>query len=340
MRMSRIKLAGQAYYHVVSHLVAGTPLLDDMDKEFFRRWLRAYEIFSGVHVLTYAILGSHFHILLEVPEREQVDEQEIVRRMRAIYTDEQIRERLVQWEQWRRLGQEVLVQRELDGLRRRMYDLSEFMKTLKQRFTQGYNHRHLRRGTLWEQRFKSILVEASEDALSTMSAYIDLNPVRAGLVRDPQSYRWCGYAEALGGNTRARQGLQRLMAPWLGEEATWEIVQCAYRVHIYEQGQQRQGDGSGVGARVGISAEVVERVLNENGRLSRAELLRCRVRYFSDGVALGSRDFVNGVFEHFRSNFGPKRNSGARALRFGDWGGLCSARDLKYAPIAAPRGSG
>ena len=158
----------------------------------------------------------------------------------------------------------------------------------------------------------------------------------ARLAHDQPSFI-SGYAEALGGNPRARHGLQRLMAPWLGEEATWEIiVQCAYRVHIYEQGQQRQGDGSGVGARAGVSAEVVERVLNENGRLSRAELLRCRVRYLSDGVVLGSRDFVNGVFEQFRGNFGPKRKTGARALRFGDWGELCSARDLQYAPIAAP----
>jgi hypothetical protein len=53
------------------------------------------------------------------------------------------------------------------------------------------------------ERFKSVLVEDGE-ALRTMAAYIDLNPVRAGMVKDPKDYRWCGYGEAMGGGTAAR----------------------------------------------------------------------------------------------------------------------------------------
>jgi hypothetical protein len=52
-------------------------------------------------------------------------------------------------------------------------------------------------GTLWEGRFKSVLVEGTGQTLSTMAAYIDLNPVRAGIVKDPADYRWSGYAEAV-----------------------------------------------------------------------------------------------------------------------------------------------
>ncbi|MGE3312392.1 MAG: transposase, partial [Limisphaerales bacterium] len=62
----------------------------------------------------------------------------------------------------------------------RMYDVSAFMKLVKQRFTQWYNRRVGRKGTLWEDRFRSVLVEGAGDALVTMAAYIDLNPVRAG----------------------------------------------------------------------------------------------------------------------------------------------------------------
>ena len=78
----------------------------------------------------------------------------------------------------------------------RMWDLGKFMKTLKQRFTTWYNKCNGRKGTLWEDRFKSVLVEDG-DALRTMSSYIDLNPVRAGIVDDPKEYRWCGYARRL-----------------------------------------------------------------------------------------------------------------------------------------------
>jgi hypothetical protein len=80
----------------------------------------------------------------------------------------------------------------------RMHDLSEFMKTVKQRFSIWYNRNHgNRRGTLWMERFKSVLVEGKGNPLQTMAAYIDLNPVRAGLVEDPKDYRFCGYAEAV-----------------------------------------------------------------------------------------------------------------------------------------------
>ena len=46
--------------------------------------------------------------------------------------------------------------------------------------------------------------------------------------------------------------------------------------------------------------------------MSRGELLRCRVRYFSDGVVLGSREFVESVFTVHRDQFGVKRKTGAR----------------------------
>ena len=54
--------------------------------------------------------------------------------------------------------------------------------------------------------FKSVLVEGRGNPLQTMAAYIDLNGVRAGLAKDPKDYRFCGYAEAVAGRARAREG--------------------------------------------------------------------------------------------------------------------------------------
>jgi len=45
---------------------------------------------------------------------------------------------------------------------------------------------------LWEERYKSVIVESGE-AARTIAAYIDLNPVRAGMVSDPAEYRWSSY---------------------------------------------------------------------------------------------------------------------------------------------------
>ena len=76
---------------------------------------------------------------------------------------------------------------------------SWFLRLVKQRFAQWYNKRQARTGALWEDRFKSVLVEGAGPALSAMAVYIDLNPVRAGIVEDPADYRWCGNAEAVAG---------------------------------------------------------------------------------------------------------------------------------------------
>ena len=60
------------------------------------------------------------------------------------------------------------------------------------------------RGHLWDDRFKSVLVEGGgglerPGALWVMAQYIELNAVRAGIVKEAQAYRWCGLGEAVGG---------------------------------------------------------------------------------------------------------------------------------------------
>ena len=71
----------------------------------------------------------------------------------------------------------------------RMHDPSQFMKELLIRFTRWFNRVHPRKGTLWEERFKSVIVECGV-AARTIAAYIDLNPLRAGMVKDSADYRW------------------------------------------------------------------------------------------------------------------------------------------------------
>jgi putative transposase len=72
-------------------------------------------------------------------------------------------------------------------------------------------------------------------ALLTMAAYIDLNPVRAGLAADPKDYRYSSYGAAMGGCKEARAGLQRLMQAALGHDVrtSWGKTQRAYRQRLY-----------------------------------------------------------------------------------------------------------
>ena len=72
------------------------------------------------------------------------------------------------------------------------------MKSLGQRYVQYINHTYHRSGTLWVGRFRSCLTQ-TEDYVLACYRYIELNPVRAGMVVRPQDYRWSSYhANALG----------------------------------------------------------------------------------------------------------------------------------------------
>ena len=206
-------------FHVVNRVYDRKFLLDAEGKEFFLRVLRAYEDVLGVEVLTFCVMDNHFHLLLRVPHRPKdfdVPLEVVVERL------ERALGRLTVQRMHRRLqllrdakdeaGIEVWRVQQV----KRMFSLSEFMKSVQQRFSRWYNARAERRGAFWEGRFTSLMVQEEERVLRTMAAYIDLNPLRAGMVEDPGDYRWGGYAEAMAGKSRARRGLVRIIgaAAW------------------------------------------------------------------------------------------------------------------------------
>jgi hypothetical protein len=209
-----------------------------------------------------------------------------------------------------------------------MGDLSVFMKIIKQRFTQWYNGKNRRKGTLWEDRFRSVAVEIQDlatlgAAARIVSAYIDLNPVRAGMVEDPAEYPWCGYARALVGEKESAKGLLRV---W-GKQRGLKGALAEYRVYLFEEGSEERvedrsppltptlspGKGRGgriAGAsekrkgaiqdpgtgemktRVGIDARKVWEERKRGGRLPLHVMLRLKSRYLVDGAAIGSEEFL------------------------------------------------
>ncbi len=113
-------------------------------------------------------------------------------------------------------------------------------------------------------------------------------------------------------------------------DSQWETVGGLYRQQLFERGQQTE-------RKAGFSPEAVKAVLDGDGKLTLSQALRCRVRYFSDGVVLGSKAFVEDVFQRNRKQFGLKRKSGARMLRRAEAGDLCTMRDLRQEAISPPK---
>ncbi|MGK0188860.1 MAG: putative transposase [Verrucomicrobiales bacterium] len=81
-------------------------------------------------------------------------------------------------------------------------------------------------------------------------------------------------------------------------------------------------------AKGGFSRARIEEELKNGGSVPVWQVLRCRVRYFSDGAVLGSKGFVDEFFERERSRFGPNRESGARRIQGAALGAVMSLRKL------------
>ncbi|MFO8028060.1 MAG: transposase [Opitutales bacterium] len=328
--MKRIKLEGMiATYHAMSRVVGGERLFGDREKEVLRKMLWQVADFCGVEILTYCVMSNHFHVLVRVPEKRAVSDAELLRRFKVLYP----KPTKYQTAEFARL-EKSLKEGDADApqirerLLARMYDLSEFMKTVKQRFSIWYNRNHGdRRGTLWMDRFKSVLVEGKGNPLQTMAAYIDLNPVRAGLVEDPKDYRFCGYGEAVAGHKLAKEGLALIWATHADGSKrparSWAAAMQSHRELIFGK---RAADAGLPAMSRAKALKVLER---QGARLPKAVVLRCRVRYFTDGAILGSQEFVRGFVGAWQMEKGRKFPPKPRLLPGADWEGLATIQSLR-----------
>ena len=325
----------EGVYHVVSRVVDRRMAFGEEEKRHFVKLMKMYAGFSGVQVVSWCVMSNHFHLLVAVHEQGELTEATVLKRMAMIYTPAQMAEIQVKLDahpaaEGRRgvLAPYIL----------RMGNLAAFMKALKQRFTQWFNRKYERKGTLWEDRYHSTIVEyqgyskavvgtsreaaeVKSHAARMVAAYIDLNPIRAGMVKDPLDYAWSSYGAAVRGDKEAVNGLRAL---WGGTKAE---ALAAHRVFIFEEGSEEKTEDCQPKARVGIDARKVWAERQRGGRLPLAVMLRLRVRYFTDGAVIGSKEFV----EKITGSRGEVKNS--KPMRFGEWDGLHALRNLRKSVV-------
>ena len=314
-----------AVYHVMSRTAYQSLIFGDQEKEIFTRLLFQQALFAGVEVLGYCIMGNHIHLLLRVSPIDSLPDGVLLERYRSYYGSQKTPKSTYPVEVLEQILKEGGHKAESARQRilARMGDLPAFMRELKQRFSIWYNHKHSNKGTIWAARYKSLLVEDSPESLTRVAAYLDLNPVRAKIVDDPKDYRWCGYAACMGGNRLMRTALVQLF----GQKHSYAQAIQSYRLILFGKGYLSKGClDSDTGT---ISAERLEAVIRQGGKVPINELLRVRVRYFSDGLALGSKSFVDSALREHRSSSNTKRPKDGTPLPEGAWGQLHSMRNLQ-----------
>ena len=175
-RLSRVKaLGGGVYYHLCAR-VAGPKDSYPLDNAMCRRRIiEMIQLFSRVYccsVVGFAVMGNHYHLLIWMEAKRWMTREELRVRARILYDEALVRAWMKS--NWERFEE-------------RIFDVSEFMRSLQSAIARWFNHTFGRRGRFWADRFKSTLFDEHKEAMECL-LYIELNAVRAGLVQRPEEY--------------------------------------------------------------------------------------------------------------------------------------------------------
>ena len=242
-----------------------------------------------------------------------LSDDEMVERLVGLYGQKAATAKGEYWTQMRSNGRNAEVDAEKERYCRRMYNISQFVKTLKERIAMRYNNGTYRAGNkkgkgtrrepehaghLFEGRFYSSLVERTREGYGAVASYIGVNPVKAGIADSPASWSWSSFALAVNGGgmraQRCREAYERMFGcGWEEARALMEKMMSDRLPEGFDQ--ERDGftyeadDGDGVLRRRPL-------------RVTQAIWLR--VRAFTHGTVI-SRDpsFAMGILARHPRNF-------------------------------------
>ena len=274
-RIARMVLKDEpAVYHVLSRTALDGFVLGDVEKDYLLKLIRRLSSVYFAEVLGFCLMGNHFHLLVRMHPGEEYDDEEIKRRFRGYYGQDMKR---------------VLQDGQIPLLREKWSSLSEYVKEIKQGFSRYYNRVHSRKGYFWSDRFKSVIVDNGETLINCL-AYIDLNPVRADIVKRPEEYRW----NSIGYHVQARNKGRLLSLDFglreFGIKSARERLSY-YRKYVYEKGS------------IGSRGKERKREFKPGG----IDRFRYRTRYFTDSGIIGTKAFVLRLYREFQPLFYSKR---------------------------------
>ncbi len=307
-RPKRLKLIGEeGFFHITSRTVGQEFFLGDVEKEKLFNIIKYYSGYYFVKPIGLTVMNNHFHLLIKSePESYYSDDQ--VKQRIAEYRDKKKKKEKVKEEDWdwEEEGDGEISYNELQRIKTQMADISEYVRAIKQTFSRWYNKMNNRSGYLWGDRFKSVLIEKGEGLLNCL-AYIDLNPVRAGIVKRPEDYRWSGIGYRIytdnKGDFLSFDGI--FSESEMKDLPKEELLQC-YRYFVYKCGNIKRlsladiEEGKEVvNVKSVIDNETYNHELMRDFKLPKGEIMLGRIRYFSDGMVIGSKKFVKEAYAKF-----------------------------------------
>jgi putative transposase len=273
-----------AVYHIMSRTALKGFVIEDVEKDFLLNLIRRLSRLYFSEIIGFCLMGNHFHLLVRMHPGSKYTDKQIKKRYKDFFKgieDNKDRE---------------LTDSQVEYFRAKWEDLSEFIRDIKQGFSRFYNKRHDRRGFFWSERFKSVIVD-NGDTLINCLAYIDLNPVRAGIVEKPEEYRW----SSIGYHVQRKNEAGFLSLDFgLREFGVKDADRLRhYRKFLYEKG--------------GIVD--LEKEREREFELNKYDRFQYRTRYFIDSGIIGSKEFVERLYQQFKHIFSSNKEKRPKAIK-------------------------
>jgi REP-associated tyrosine transposase len=283
-RTPRILITGDpTAYHIMSRTALEGFPLGDVEKEYFVSVVRKVSKLYFVEILGFCCMSNHFHLLARMHAETDYSDEVVKKRLANFYGEDRVFE-----------------DEQLQTIRQKLESLSEYVREIKVRFARYYNKTHGRRGYFWGDRFKSVVVENGETLINCL-AYIDLNPVRAGLVKRPEDYRWNSIGSHLQSNNKDDFLSLDFGLREFGVLGAKERLR-RYRRFLYETGAVDKGKGAQ------LDSSLVEKERKNDFQITRARRFRYRTRYFTDSGIIGGKVFVLETYRKVKATLKAKRD--------------------------------
>ncbi len=277
-RTARHKSTEAAFYHLTNR-VAGRPdwfpLEDPQARRKFLDMMVFYVNAYRCRLAAFQIMGNHYHLIVHFEKPRSLSRKELKKSTHKLY-GEQAEKKTADWTdvQW-------------EALNRRLFDVSRLMADVNGLYARWFNRQFGRRGHFWSDRFKNselLGMEAVQDAV----LYVELNAVRAGLANRPEQWKWGSARWRRLGKDEDLIPLEELFPSVPGTD-----VYGGYRARLYYRGAVPTKDNQ---------AAIPQWILQQEERrgFARAGAFRRRLRFLTDGLAVGPAEKVAQLLEAYR----------------------------------------
>jgi len=205
-RKELISLADTPYYHITSRCVrraflCGVDHYSGQSYEHRRQWvvdrIRLLSSLFAIDICAYAIMSNHYHLVLKAcPEQlDALSDDDIIERWCALFKGPLLIQHYRSGQDLKPYEQAAITDI-VNVWRSKLASISWFMRCLNQPIARQANLEDQCTGKFWESRFTSQALK-SEEALLSCMAYVDLNPVRAGMAETPEQSEYTSIQERL-----------------------------------------------------------------------------------------------------------------------------------------------